>query len=134
MCVCVLQLDLLLRLHLLLVSSNWNQIVSLEETAAKLDNPVMPLALELNQQNIPFAKEKKLDVFYDGLRLNNAYVAPFICYNKILLEVRSLEELQADQRRQSINTLKATNLPLCLLINFGGQSLTWQRLIHSVGV
>lgn len=92
------------------------------------------LALELNQQNIPFAKEKKLDVFYDGLKLNNAYVAPFICYNKILLEVRSLEELQADQRRQSINTLKATNLPLCLLINFGGQSLTWKRLIHSAGV
>ena len=92
------------------------------------------LELELNQKKIPFAKEKELDVFYDGLKLNKAYVAPFICYDKILLEIKSLDELQADQRRQSINTLKATNLPLCLLINFGGQSLTWQRLIHSVGV
>lgn len=89
------------------------------------------LEMELQNSDIPFCKEKKLDVFYDGLKLRNAFVASFICFDNILLEVKTLQELKEDHHRQSINALKATNLPICLLVNFGEFGLTWQKLIYT---
>ena len=92
---------------------------------------IKELEMELKNFDIRFCKEKKLDVFYDGLKLNNAFIAPFVCFDKILLQVKTLNELNEVHQRQSINTLKATNLPICLLVNYGEFGLTWQKLVYT---
>lgn len=90
------------------------------------------LEKEFEKHNIPFEKEKKLDVFYDGLRVEKAFVADFVCYDKILLEIRTLERIPEEDRRRSVNTLRATQFQLGLLVNFGEPSLRWKRLINTV--
>ena len=87
------------------------------------------LAIELSQQTIPFEKEKELSLAYKGTRLLKKYIADFICYNKIILEIKALNLLTSEHEAQILNYLKATGLRLGLLVNFGSPSLMHKRLV-----
>lgn len=77
------------------------------------------LEIELDKRHIPYEKEKELDVYYDGIRLGKKYVADFVCYDKIILELKAVKELDDSHRSQIYNYLKATGFKLGFLINFG---------------
>lgn len=77
------------------------------------------LEIELDKRHIPYEKEKELDVYYDGIRLGKKYVADFVCYDKIILELKAVKELEDSHRSQIYNYLKATGFKLGFLINFG---------------
>ena len=77
------------------------------------------LEIELDKRHIPYEKEKELDVYYDGIRLSKKYVADFVCYDKIILELKAVKELDDSHRSQIYNYLKATGFKLGFLINFG---------------
>jgi GxxExxY protein len=47
------------------------------------------LIYELGYRQIPFIKEKRLDVFYKGLKLEKFYIADFVCFDKIILEIKA---------------------------------------------
>jgi GxxExxY protein len=87
------------------------------------------LEWELKKQGIPFEREKSLPITYKGTLLNKFYVADFICYNKVILELKALSELTSQHEAQVINYLKATDIELGLLINFGQPSLKYKRLL-----
>jgi GxxExxY protein len=87
------------------------------------------LAVELKKQGIPFEREKELQINYKGIHLNKKYIADFICYNKILLELKALNKLTTEHQSQVLNYLKATNFRLGLLINFGNLSLVYKRIV-----
>ena len=89
------------------------------------------LVKELEKAGVPFEQHKKLDVYYEGLKLNNFFTADFVCFEKIIIEVRSIQYLHESVKRQLINCLRSTNLEVGLLVNFGENSLTWQRFINS---
>ncbi len=87
------------------------------------------LALEFRNHGIPFEQEKSLDIYFKSIKLNKKYVADFICYNKIVLELKALSKITTEHDSQLLNYLKATGLKLGILVNFGEKSLKYKRLI-----
>ncbi len=77
------------------------------------------LAIELEKRNIPFEREKELSIFYEGHLLQKKYFADFVCFDKIIVELKAVKELDDSHRSQIYNYLKATGFKLGLLINFG---------------
>ncbi len=78
---------------------------------------------------IPFMKEKVLDVWYKEKLLNKKYVADFVCYDKVIVEIKAMDGLCQEHISQVLNYLKATNSKIGLLINFGAKSLQYKRVI-----
>ena len=86
--------------------------------------------LELQKQNIPYEREKLLNIFYKGQKLKKRYSADFVCYDKIVVELKALSELNTDHDAQVLNYLKTSGLKLGLLLNFGSKSLQYKRLVN----
>ncbi len=87
------------------------------------------LAVELSLRNIPFKKEAPLTCHYKNQELMKKYFADFICYNKIILEIKAVSELDDSHFSQILNYLNITNSKLGLLINFGSDTLEYRRVI-----
>ena len=88
------------------------------------------LAFEFDNKEIPFDLEKKLEVNYKGQVLSKYYIADFVCYGKIIIEIKAINELSGVHESQVINYLKATGYKLGLLINFGAESLEYKRIVR----
>ena len=89
------------------------------------------LEKEFEIQKVNFESKKKLQVYYNGAPLQKYFIADFICFDKIIVEIKAASFLHKDTEAQTINYLKSTNYPLGLLINFGPSSLTWKRFINT---
>jgi GxxExxY protein len=87
------------------------------------------LGVEFKKRQIPFCREHLLELFYKGDKLSKYFVADFICFEKIVLELKSVSFLTNDHEAQVFNYLKATKLNLALLINFGANSLQYKRIV-----
>ena len=86
--------------------------------------------IEMAQRKIPFDSQKSLRIRYKDQILKKEYVADFICYGKIIAELKALDELTGREEAQSLNYLKATGFRVGLLINFGSiGKLEWKRYI-----
>ena len=77
------------------------------------------LILELKNRSIPFESEKGFQIRYKNAVLSNKYFADFICYDKIIVEIKAVKELANEHRAQVYNYLKATCHKLAFLVNFG---------------
>jgi len=88
------------------------------------------LALELDMQNIPYEQEKQLRIQYKNQYLKKYYMADFICYDKVLIELKAVKCLIPEHESQVINYLNATGYKLGLLINFGGMKTEIKRFAH----
>lgn len=77
------------------------------------------LAKELALQGIPFIAQRELLLEYKGETLVQTYKPDFICYDRIIIELKAVKELANEHRAQVHNYLKATGLELGLLVNFG---------------
>jgi len=77
------------------------------------------LEKELSKLGIPFIAQQEVQLMYKGEPLHQTYKPDFICYNKIILELKAVKDIAPEHKAQIINYLKATNLKLGLLINFG---------------
>ncbi len=88
------------------------------------------MALELELQKISFERQKPIDVFYKG-KLAKQIFCDFVIENKVLVELKAIKILTETENAQVLNYLKATNLSLALLINFGNSSLEFKRLINT---
>ena len=86
------------------------------------------LEIELKNQNIPYEREKLLPITYKGKLLEKEYYADFICYGKIVVELKAVSTLTSSHKAQVINYLKASSNEIGLLINFGANSLKWERI------
>jgi GxxExxY protein len=87
------------------------------------------LALEFIEKKIPFVKEQALEIQYKGKSLRKKYYADFLCYDQIIIELKAMEGIHNDHLTQVLNYLKATNLKLGLLLNFGTPSLQYKKII-----
>lgn len=87
------------------------------------------LMIEFYKQNIPYVAEQKLDIWYKEDKLTKFYTADFVCYNKIIIELKAIDAINDDHKGQVINYLKATNFKLGLLLNFGTPKMQIKRLI-----
>ena len=92
------------------------------------------LQIEFEKQKIPYIKQKRLSIMFDGKPLDKFFVADFVCYDSIILEIKAASFIHPDNSKQVINYLKATNFEVGLLINFGQSSLKWKRFINTLSV
>ena len=86
------------------------------------------LEIEFKDRGIPYAREAQIPIFYKGQRLDKEYYADFICYGKIIVELKCVSRLVNANKAQVINYLHGTKLNVGLLINFAESSLKWERL------
>lgn len=77
------------------------------------------LEIEFGFRGIPFEREKWLQVNYKGHVLKKEFRADFLCYGKIIVELKTLPQLSPIDWSQIMNYLKASHLRLGLLFNFG---------------
>jgi GxxExxY protein len=77
------------------------------------------LAIEFRRQEIPFRDQVALPLDYQGVRLRQTYVADFICFDQVILELKAVRVLAPEHRAQILNYLRATRIKVGLLVNFG---------------
>lgn len=88
------------------------------------------LEKEFQLRGIPFEREKLLTISYKGENLKQTYKADFVCYGKIIVELKAVGELTDAHRSQVYNYLHATGFELGMLFNFGySDGLERERII-----
>jgi len=87
------------------------------------------LEIEFRCKSIPYEREKGIDIIYKNIKLQKKYIVDYICYNKIVLEIKALNEITGEHEAQILNYLKATKYRLGLLVNFGEQCLKYKRFV-----
>ena len=85
------------------------------------------LEKELQIQKIPYEREVRMHVIYKNEELDSEYIPDFVCYDKIVVELKAVEELTDLHKAQTINYLHVSRMPVALLMNFGAESLEFQR-------
>ena len=86
------------------------------------------LGIEFNSRRIPFLNQPKVEITYKGRKLVKEYVPDFICFDQVIVEIKSIKELTNIDQAQVLNYLKATGKPVGLLLNFGSPKLEWKRM------
>ena len=69
-----------------------------------------------------------MPIFYDGIEVGTRR-ADFFVENRVLVELRAIIKLEDVHLAQGLNYLEAYNMDVGLLINFGGRSLEFKRLM-----
>ena len=83
---------------------------------------------ELRLRGIPFEREKTINVTYKGKVLSKNFRPDFVCYEKIIVELKAVSEFTDEHVAQVYNYLKASGLELGILLNFGTTSLVHKRI------
>ena len=94
--------------------------------------PVYQEALqkEFQLQGIPYQSQPEVQIIFKGEPLKKRYQPDFVCYEKIIVEIKALSQLTKNEEAQILNYLKATKLSPGLLINFGAKSLQYKRFAY----
>ena len=77
------------------------------------------LGKEFNLRKIPYKSQPEILVSYKGELLEQSFKPDFICFGKIVLELKATKETLEEHKAQILNYLKIVNFKLGLLINFG---------------
>ncbi|MDX2040148.1 MAG: GxxExxY protein [Acidobacteriota bacterium] len=90
------------------------------------------LEIEFRKRGIPFIPQKPLKLTYQGQVLKQKYQPDFVCYDKIIVEIKAISRLSPENFAQVTNYLKATEYQLGLLFNFGHFPLLQQERIPNI--
>lgn len=80
------------------------------------------LADQLIRRGIYVERQKPIPIRYDGLELAEGFRADLMLEGKLLVELKSVERLSPLHSKQVLTYLRLLDLPLGLLINFGGST------------
>ena len=88
------------------------------------------LGIEFLARDILFTPQYELRLSYKGRPLKQTYVPDFMCFDKIVVEIKAVAALTDLHRAQLQNYLKATGYKLGLLANFGHYpKLEYERIV-----
>lgn len=90
------------------------------------------LSIELNLKKIRYERQKELPVFYRD-RIIKTFICDFLVEGQVVVELKAIKALSEIEQVQLTSYLKASRIEVGLLINFGGKSLTFKRMIFSNG-
>jgi GxxExxY protein len=89
------------------------------------------LEIELGMRAIPFVAQQSIGLSYKGRRLKKTFEPDFICFGKIIVEIKAVSKLSDEHRSQVLNYLHATGLEVALLVNFGHYpELEYERIVN----
>ena len=89
------------------------------------------LEYEFEINNIPFQREKEYVVNYKETILKHKFFADFVIYDKIILEIKTVECFNNAHYSQCINYLKVSSLEVAILANFNLASLEHKRIVRT---
>jgi len=87
------------------------------------------LAVELEHEGIPFAREQDMPVTYRGREVGSRRV-DFVVEDKVIVELKAIAALEDVHLAQGLNYLEAYGFEIGLLLNFGAPRLEYKRLIR----
>ncbi len=87
------------------------------------------LFVSLREKGLEIIIEKSFVIFFHEKKVGH-YIADLIVNNTVVIELKCVENLLPEHQAQTINYLKASNLPIGLLVNFGKPKLQFKRLFH----
>ena len=88
------------------------------------------MEIEMLRRKIPFEPQKQLFINYKGTILKKEYYADFVCYEKIIVELKAEAALCGRDVSQLLNYQKAAKMRVGLLFNFGSVGkLEWKRYV-----
>jgi GxxExxY protein len=89
------------------------------------------LAIEFEMQGIVFVPKAELRLSYKGRPITRRYRPDFVCWEKIIVEIKAVSSLTDEHRAQLQNYLKATGHRLGLVVNFGHfPKLEYERIVR----
>ena len=89
------------------------------------------LEYEFKMRKIPYEREKNIQIMYKGKPLGEPYRADFVCYGKIIVELKAVKTLEDAHYAQVLNYLKATKMKLGILVNFHDTFITPKRIVNT---
>ena len=90
------------------------------------------LGREFIGQKISFKSQPTIQIAYKGQPLDKTYQPDFVCYEEVIVEIKAISSLSGVEEAQIINYLKATDLKVGLLLNFGAKSLEHKRFVYNL--
>ena len=87
------------------------------------------LCIELDRVGIRYKQQQALDVKYRG-QLVGSYVADLVIEGKLLVELKAVSVLVDNHKAQLMNYLKATDITVGLLLNFGTPKVGVRRIVN----
>lgn len=87
------------------------------------------LEIEFKNNNIPFEREKEFSIEYKGNILPHKFYADFIIYDEIILEIKTVKEINNEHIAQTLNYIKLADSQIGIIVNFQNKSLTHKRLV-----
>ncbi|MCW3104862.1 MAG: GTP-binding signal recognition particle [Bacteroidetes bacterium] len=85
------------------------------------------LEWELTERKIPFQREKKFVVNYKTIILPHSFVADFVVFDSVIIEIKAKNGIVDEHLDQTLNYLAVSKCPVGLLVNFGESSLRFKR-------
>ncbi len=77
------------------------------------------LSILCTEKGIPWQREKPLEMYFHGQHLKKKYIADFVCFNDLIVELKAVASITNDHRAQLFNYLRITQSNAGVLINFG---------------
>jgi len=87
------------------------------------------LAVEMNKRGMAYEREKQLRLYYKNVQLEKTYYADFF-YNGIIIELKSVDEINSDHRAQLFNYMRITKQYRGILLNYGEKNLHAERYLY----
>ena len=89
------------------------------------------LEIKFIRNEIPYQRERPFNIQYEDVVLRHEFTADFFVFNSIILEVKAAYQFHPDNFKQTLNYLKASQVRLGVLINFGEDQLKFKRIVCS---
>jgi GxxExxY protein len=87
------------------------------------------LMVEFTSRGIPFNREARFSIDYNGKPLGLTFRPDFVCFNAVIVETKAVKTLSPIDMAQTLNYLKASGYRRALLLNFGAKSLEYRRFV-----
>jgi GxxExxY protein len=88
------------------------------------------LRLQLEEQEIQFKKELSIHPTYHGKEMEAVYRVDFLCKGDIVVECKSVDELNGDMRAQLYNYMRLLKCPCGIIVNFAGKKADVERYFY----
>lgn len=85
---------------------------------------------EFKKKGIPYEREKQYTVEYKDIILPHKFYADFVCHGNLIIEVKAVSGIVDEFINQTLNYISIAKSPLGLVVNFGGDSLQYKRVIR----
>lgn len=85
---------------------------------------VTALEYELSKEGLKVKKEVPVPVFYEEIKMEVGFRLDLLVDDKVIIEVKSVENLAEVHHKQVLTYLKLTDKKLAILVNFNVENIT----------